>query len=170
MKRIFLKLLLAAMIVAPNVKAEPLPDDGETGLALPRMVSLRSNLVNARSGPGARYPISWVYRQKYAPVEIVAEFELWRKIKDWKGAESWVHKQMLTGKRTVKLITPGENNVYDKPDYDSKVIAKAEEEVVGIIKKCPAGNNFCLINFENTIEGWVPRNNLFGIYSNEVID
>ncbi|MBQ8464476.1 MAG: hypothetical protein IJ545_00535 [Alphaproteobacteria bacterium] len=170
MKRVFLNMILAALIAVPSVKAEPLPDDGETGLALPRMVSLRSNLVNARSGPGARYPISWVYRQKYAPVEIVAEFELWRKVKDWKGAESWVHKQMLTGKRTAKLITPGESNVYDEPDYESKVIAKAEEEVVGIVKKCPAGNAFCLINFENTIEGWVPKNNLFGIYPDEVID
>jgi SH3-like domain-containing protein len=170
MKRIFLNLLLAVLLFAPNAKADPLPDDGETGLALPRMVSLRSNLVNARSGPGARYPISWVYRQKYAPVEIVAEFELWRKIKDWKGSESWVHKQMLTGKRTVKVVTPGENNIYDEPDYNSKVIAKAEEEVVGVIKKCPSGSSFCLINFENSIEGWIPKNNLFGVYPDEVID
>ncbi len=170
MKVFFWSIVLSTLLCTSGVKAEGLPDDGETGLALPRMVSLRSNMINARSGPGARYPISWVYRQKQAPVEITAEFELWRKIKDWKGAESWVHKSMLTGKRTVKLITPGENNIYNAPDYKSKVIAKAEEEVVGVIKKCPAGSDFCLINFENSVEGWVPRNNLFGIYPNEVID
>lgn len=170
MKRVFFGFIVGCLLFGTPVKAQGLPDDGETGLALPRMVSLRSNMINARSGPGARYPISWVYRQKYAPVEIVAEFELWRKIKDWKGSESWVHKSMLTGKRTAKLVVPGENNVYDKPDYNSKVIARAEEEVVGIVKKCPAGQDFCLLNFENSIEGWVPKNSLFGIYPQEVID
>lgn len=170
MRTIFFSLVLSCLLGVFSVQASGLPDDGETGLALPRMASLRSNMINARSGPGARYPISWVYRQKYAPVEIVAEFELWRKIKDWKGSESWVHKSMLIGKRSVKLITPGESNIYNEPDYNSKVIARAEEEVVGLVKKCPAGRDFCLINFDNSIEGWVPKSNLFGIYPNEVID
>ena len=170
MRTIFFSLVLACLFGVFSAQASGLPDDGETGLALPRMASLRSNMINARSGPGARYPISWVYRQKYAPVEIVAEFELWRKIKDWKGSESWVHKSMLIGKRSVKLITPGESNIYNAPDYNSKVIARAEEEVVGLVKKCPAGRDFCLINFDNSIEGWVPKSNLFGIYPNEVID
>ena len=170
MKRIFFISLLIGCVVAFNVSAEGLPDDGESGLALPRMVSLRSNMINARSGPGARYPISWVYRQKYAPVEVVAEFELWRKIKDWKGSESWVHKSMLSGKRTAKLITPGESNIYKSPSYEAKVIARAEEEVVGIVKKCPENSEFCLINFENAIEGWVSKRNLYGFYPNEVID
>lgn len=170
MKKFFLGFVAGSLLFCAQAGAQGLPDDGETGLALPRMVSLRSNMINARSGPGARYPISWVYRQKYAPVEIVAEFELWRKIKDWKGSESWVHKSMLTGKRTAKLVVPGENNVYDKPDYNSKVIARAEEEVVGVVKKCPAGQDFCLLNFDNSIEGWVPKNSLFGIYPQEVID
>jgi len=170
MRTFFWSIIVSLLCCAGGARAEGLPDDGETGLALPRMVSLRSNMINARSGPGVRYPITWVYRQKQAPVEITAEFELWRKIKDWKGAESWVHKQMLSGKRTAKLITPGENNIYNAPDYKSKVIARAEEEVVGIIKKCPSGSDFCLVNFENSVEGWVPKSNLFGIYPNEVID
>lgn len=160
---------LSAVLLAGNVFAQDVEEGEETGLALPRMVSLRSNLINARSGPGARYPIEWVYMQKTAPVEIVAEFELWRKIKDWEGSESWVHKSMLSGRRSVKVTTPGENNIYDKPEYNSKVIAKVEDEVVGDVKKCPAGSDFCLIVFGN-IEGWIPKNNLYGIYSQEVIE
>ena len=152
-----------------NASAQNLIDDGETGLAIPRFASLRSNHINARSGPGARYPIEWVYMQKSAPVEIIAEFELWRKIKDWQGSESWVHKSMLTGKRFVKVITPGENNIYAKDDYNAKVIAKVEDEVVGEIKKCPVNTNFCLIQFGN-VDGWMPRQNLYGIYPDEIID
>ena len=88
-------------------------EESESGLALPRMVSLRSSLINARSGPGSRYPIEWVYKQKGAPVEIIAEFELWRKIKDWEGTESWVHKAMLSGRRFVKVVNAGENNMIE---------------------------------------------------------
>lgn len=167
-----LKAILAVAAVwalSLSSAAAALQEESESGLALPRFVSLRSNHINARSGPGARYPIEWVYMQKNAPVEIVAEFELWRQIKDWEGSKSWVHKSMLTGKRSAKIITPGENNIYDKPDFKSKIIAKAEDEVVGEIKKCPASGNFCLIKFAN-IEGWIPKNNLFGIYPEEEIN
>lgn len=140
----------------------------ESGLALPRMVSLRSSLINARSGPGSRYPIEWVYKQKGAPVEIVSEFELWRKIRDWEGAETWVHKAMLSGRRFVRVITPGENNIYAKADDSAKVVAKVEDGVVGEVEKCPNPEGMCLIKFDN-IRGWMPRAALFGIYKDEVI-
>ena len=137
MKAIFFAFLgLLVFAVPQSVRAAD--DETESGLKLPRFVSLRSELVNARSGPGSRYPIEWVYMQKYAPVEIIAEFELWRKIKDWQGSESWVHQAMLTGKRTVKVSTPGENNIYAKPDYNSKVIAKVEnlKRILSLVFLC----------------------------------
>lgn len=66
-------------------------------------------------------------------------------------------------------MTPGENNIYAKADYNSKVIAKVEDEVIGDILKCPEGSPFCQIKFER-ITGWVPRQNLYGLYPQEVID
>lgn len=167
--RIIFSVLALLMISFSPVRAQGPADEGETGLTIPRFVSLRSNHINARSGPGARYPIEWVYMQKSAPVEIIAEFELWRKIKDWQGSESWVHKSMLSGKRSVKVITPGENNVYAKDDFKAKIIAKVEDEVIGEIEKCPVNNSFCKIKFAS-ITGWVPRQNLYGIYPEEIID
>lgn len=167
--RIIFSVLALLMISFSPVRAQGPADEGETGLTIPRFVSLRSNHINARSGPGARYPIEWVYMQKSAPVEIIAEFELWRKIEDWQGSESWVHKSMLSGKRSVKVITPGENNVYAKDDFKAKIIAKVEDEVVGEIEKCPVNNSFCKIKFAS-ITGWVPRQNLYGIYPEEIID
>ena len=167
--RIIFSVRALRMISCSPVRPQGPADEGETGLTKPRFVSLRSNHINARSGPGARYPIEWVYMQKSAPVEIIAEFELWRKIKDWQGSESWVHKSMLSGKRSVKVITPGENNVYAKDDFKAKIIAKVEDEVVGEIEKCPVNNSFCKIKFAS-ITGWVPRQNLYGIYPEEIID
>lgn len=143
-------------------------DSSESGLTLPRMVSIRSDNTNARSGPGKKYPIEWIYKQQGAPVEIINEFEYWRQIRDWEGSVSWVHKTLLSGRRFIKIITPGENNIYNSDDYDSRVIAKAEDGVIGEIKKCPKKNEFCLVKFE-TIEGWIPKKNVFGVYEDEVI-
>ncbi|MDD4556121.1 MAG: SH3 domain-containing protein [Alphaproteobacteria bacterium] len=168
MKKIFL-ILLAMFFVVGELKAQTVSDESDEGSNLPRMVSIRSGKVNARSGPGTRYPIVWVYLQRNEPVEIVNEFEFWRKIKDWQGSESWVHKSMLTSRRFAKVINPGENNIYLRDDFDSKVIAKVEDEVIGEVKKCPTTSKFCLVKF-GTIEGWIPRKSLFGLYPDEVVD
>lgn len=170
MKSLFVTLM-ACMLTWGSVcqaEVEVETEESETGLALPRMVSLRSSRINARSGPGSRYPIEWVYQQKGAPVEIIAEFELWRKIKDWEGSETWVHKAMLSGRRFVRVTNPGENNLYAKPTTESKIMAHVEDGVVGEVDKCPAGSDMCLIEFGN-VQGWMPRNVLFGVYDDEVI-
>ena len=168
MRSIFCAFMCSVFLVT-NAFANTNDDAEDAGANLPRMASLRSSHINARSGPGARYPIDWVYMQKGAPVEIIAEFELWRKIKDWEGSQSWVHKSMLSGKRTVKVVAKGENNVYTKADYNSRIIAKVEDEVIGEIIKCPASSELCLISFP-VVEGWITRKALFGVYANEEIN
>ncbi len=167
MKTLFTALI--ALIMSVSSAVAQAADSSESGLELPRMVSLRSDLINGRSGPDTKYPIEWIYKQKGMPVEIINEFGLWRQIKDWEGSECWVHKSMLTGRRFVKVTNLGENNIYNSDDYGSKVIAKVEDGVVGEVKECKKGNNFCLIKF-GTIEGWVPKNILFGIYKDENIN
>ncbi len=169
MKRIFLSLLICligglVIITQESFAAKEKKDDN-----LPRFVSLRSSPVNARSGPGTKYPIEWVYMQKSAPVEIVAEYEDWRRVRDWQGSETWIKAQMLNRKRFAKVITPGENNLYAKSNYKAKVIARIEDEVIGEIEKCPASSDFCLMKF-NQIEGWMPKQNIYGIYKDEIID
>ena len=164
-KAVLIALLSCGVVFTASAQDE---EESETGLALPRMVSLRSSLINARSGPGSRYPIEWVYKQKGAPVEIIAEFELWRKIKDWEGSESWVHKAMLSGRRFVRVKNPGQNNVFAKPERESRIVAYVEDGVVGEVDKCPARSDMCLIKFDN-VRGWITRSALYGLYDDEVI-
>jgi SH3-like domain-containing protein len=168
MKRILFIVLLCMIGVFVAV-AKDTSTTSKSSDSLPRFVSLRDDTVNARSGPGTKYPIDWIYKQKSAPVEVIAEFESWRRIRDWQGSESWVKSQLLTRKRFVKVITPGENNLYAKDNYKSKIIARIEDGVVGEIKKCPADNDFCQINFGN-YEGWISRQNIYGVYDKEIID
>lgn len=167
MKKVLFGILISVFAIANVFAGENFSEDSIANM--PRMVSIRSNNVNARSGPGSRYPIEWVYKQKNAPVEVVAEFEYWKKIKDWEGSESWVHKSMLANKRTIKLVKQGESNIYTKPNSGSEVVAKVESGVVGEVKQCPKNSEYCLIKFDK-IEGWVAKRNFFGVYPKEVIN
>jgi SH3-like domain-containing protein len=76
----------------------------EAGLALPRFVSLRSDEVNLRTGPGTNYPVEWVYVRRGLPVEIIAEFDNWRKVRDIEGTVGWIHKSLLSGKRMAVIL------------------------------------------------------------------
>jgi len=167
MKNFLLALFVVLLIASPASAADG--EESDSGRSLPRMAAFRSNLINARSGPGSRYPIEWVYKQKNAPVEIIAEFDLWRKIKDWEGSVTWVHKSMLNNKRWIKMTAKETGNIYAKPQADAKIIAKAEEQVIGQIEKCPAGSEFCLIKFAS-LEGWVNKKDFFGVYADEIIE
>lgn len=165
--KVFLRAFLI-LFALTSVSLAGQTSESESGMSLPRMVSLRSDNVHARKGPGKNYPIEWIYKQKGAPLEIINEYELWRQVRDWEGTTSWIHKTLLTGKRFIKVITPGENNIYQRPDDEAKVVAKVEDGVIGEIKKCPKKSEFCLIKFDS-IEGWVNKKNVFGVYENEVL-
>src|SRR6201993_5661475 len=117
-------LFAACLFVAPAVAAA----ENDTGKKLPRFVSLRSDQVNLRVGPGENYPIQWVLTRKEMPVEIIREFEHWRMIRDWQGTEGWVHERMVSRKRGV-VVKGGVQALHRQPDPASEVIARAEPGV-----------------------------------------
>ena len=91
-------LLLIIFVFCQPIWALP------NALPLPRYVSLRSNSVNLHVGPGKNYPVEWRYVLQNLPVEIIAEFDTWRQIRDWQGTQGWVHKSLLSGRRTVWVL------------------------------------------------------------------
>ncbi|HLO77821.1 MAG TPA: SH3 domain-containing protein [Magnetospirillum sp.] len=142
---------------------------GETsGLPLPRFVSLRSDEVNLRTGPGVRYPIDWIYSRKDLPVEVIAEFEAWRKIRDWQGTEGWVHQSMLTGRRM--MVVMGQARSLRSSDADSSdPVAVVEPGVLGRIVQCPRNRDFCRIEIDHA-QGWMRRDEIWGVYKGEWIE
>jgi len=138
----------------------------QTGLPLPRFVSLRADEVNVRTGPGIRYPIEWVFKRRDMPVEITAEFDTWRKIRDWEGTEGWVHQSMLSGKRTV-LISGGRQTLRREPDLAAPAVAHADPLVVGELKDCRG--TWCRIRVAG-YEGWLRKDQFWGVYANETVE
>src|SRR5258708_4490879 len=82
----FASALVASLLLAMAGHA------ADKNLPVPRFVTLRSDKVNLRVGPSEQYPIDWVFTRKNLPVEIVAEYGTWRKIRDIDGTEGWVHE------------------------------------------------------------------------------
>src|SRR5437763_5406009 len=127
--------VLAAAFVSAASPATAAESEG--GQKLPRFVSLRSDPVNLRVGPGENYPIEWVLTRKEMPVEIIRQFENWRMIRDWQGTEGWVHERMVTGKRAV-VIKGAIRTLHRQPDLASPAVARAEPGVVARLLDCRA--------------------------------
>ena len=139
----------------------------QTGLPLPRFVSLRAGEVNLRSGPDvSRYPIDWVYIRRGLPVEVIIEAGTWRKIRDWEGTVGWVHQSMLSNQRTIQAIKEM-RSVHVQPSRSSAVKARVMPGAIGELKKC--SKNWCLVNFSRTT-GWMKKTDFWGAYPGEILD
>ena len=164
---------LSLFIVAPggNAYAADPPANNQrkgSGLPLPRFASLRSDEVNVRTGPGTRYPVDWVFKRKGMPVEIVAEYENWRKIRDWQGASGWVHQSLLTGKRSF-IIAAKPASLHKTPAAAAEVVAKLEPEVMGEIRSCTG--DWCRVRVSSSgVSGWLERTDFWGVYKSEPIN
>src|SRR6185437_10391579 len=130
--------LALALAAGAAVAAE----NGTTsGLPVPRFVSLKSDKVNVRAGPTKDHEVAWVYNRAALPVEVTAEFENWRRIRDWEGAEGWVYHSLLSGKRTA-LVAPQSKRkdelleLHNRPETASAVSAKLQHGVLATVKRC----------------------------------
>ena len=153
--------------LAFSLSLAPFCASAQTGLPLPRFVSLRSHQVNLRTGPGFRYPVEWVYLKNDLPVEITAEFETWRRIRDFDGKEGWIYQPMLSGRRTVRVT---ENTVLRRAaNTNALPLAKIESGAIGRLASCPANIGLCKVEFGG-FQGWVVKRALWGVYPDEAFE
>lgn len=137
---------------------EPRGFTGRTNLPLPRFASLRASQVNARTGPGVRYPIDWVFQRRNMPIEITAEFENWRKVRDEQGTEGWVHRQMLSGKRSI-IVIGGVQTLRRQPEAGAPAVARLSPGVIAPVLEC--NGDWCRVEASG-FRGWLPRAGTWG--------
>ena len=151
--------LLALLAVLPAQAAD------KTTLPVPRFVTLRSDKVNVRTGPGEQYPIDWVFTRKDMPVEIVAEFNHWHRIRDVEGTEGWVQERMVTGKRAV-IVRGQQRLLRARPSGEAEIVARAEPGVIAKLIECQPA--WCRVE-AGGVGGWLKRDEIWGVYPGEVI-
>lgn len=146
---------------------------GPSGLPLPRFVSLKADKVNVRRGPGWDHAIAWVFRRAGLPVEIIAEYDNWRQIRDSEGAVGWVYGSLLSGRRTV-LVSPWVRGAEAKTfalrassSASSRVVARLGPAVLMDVVSC--NGTWCHLNMQH-YSGWIRQDRLWGVYPGEVIE
>lgn len=142
----------------------------KSGLPVPRFVSLKPDRVNVRGGPTRDHEVTFVYTRAGLPVEITAESDNWRRIRDWEGSEGWVYHSLLSGRRTA-VVTPKDKSalvpLYDKGDGNAKVVAKLQAGVMASVKRCTG--SWCHIVGAG-FDGWAVQEQLWGVYPNEKVE
>lgn len=160
---------VAASTPAAYAAGEP-PAGAVSGLPIPRFVSLKSDRVNVRSGPNKDQDVRWVYTRAGMPVEITAEFENWRRIRDWEGAEGWVYHSLLSGRRAAVVVPTLKDELvplYESPTLDAPVAARLQPGVLTQIKACTG--KWCQVSGKS-FSGWIVQERLWGAYPNEKVE
>ena len=174
--RLFALPLLGCLIAvapSPGRAANEPPSGKVSGLPIPRYVSLKTDRVNLREGPSKDHRTAWVFQRAGLPVEITAEYETWRRIRDAEGTEGWVLHSLLSGRRTA-LVMPWAKagtqplSLYDKADDRGRVVAQLQPNVIANVKGCKEG--WCRIVIGNETAGFIKQDRLWGVYPNETVE
>lgn len=168
-------LAVAALVAGAGVAAQAANDMAtgpQSGLPVPRFVSLKSDRVNVRGGPAKDHEVTWVFTRSGLPVEITAEYENWRRIRDWEGAEGWVYHSLLSGRRTALISSNAKAGAEPIPLHEtgnpaSPVVARLEAGVLGAVKRC--SGKWCRIAGDG-FDGWIEQERLWGVYPDEKVE
>jgi SH3-like domain-containing protein len=159
----------AAPAATPAAHKAPAPDkdatDGLSGLPVPRFVSLKSDRAYLRTGPGDRYPVSWIYVRKGLPVEIVREYGIWRQIRDIGGSIGWMNKQLISGNRTAVVIGT-ERTMYATPDVGGRAVWRIAPGAIVRVVLCSEA--WCRVD-RGGKSGYILRVQLWGVTPTETI-
>jgi SH3-like domain-containing protein len=170
-----LGLVLAAPVLPAAVaEAAPAAQDmtrGASGLPLPRFVSLKSGRVNSRIGPGVNYSVGWLYLKPGLPMEVIQEYDNWRRVRDADGSEGWINQSLLSGRRTA-IAAPWQKgkaariNLLAEPDPTARTLAIIEPGVIGTIRTCTG--DWCEMTFDGHT-GWISQSLVWGAYPGELV-
>jgi SH3-like domain-containing protein len=161
---------LAQQPGATTSSIEPAKNLGPSGFPIPRFVSLKAEKINVRRGPSSDHPVAWVFERKGMPVEVVAEFEHWRRIRDSDGEEGWILQSMLSGKRTA-LVAPwkGAKNtpMLSTADAGAGPVAFLASGAMAEISHCDG--KWCELS-AGGFDGFVEQTALWGVYPGETVN
>jgi len=160
-----LTLVIIGSLMALSSRAESqyVGTGPETGKALPRFVSVAEDKAFLRRGPTMQHAIEWVYLRKDLPIEVVAEHDNWRKVRDFEGTIGWMNRVVLANDRTGMILLDG-TKLFRTPTPESQVLAIMEEGLVGKLDRCEEG--WCQMRVAE-LSGWLPQSQLYGVRQGE---
>ena len=172
MRTVIAALFAAIMLAVAPVHAQTPPTVGsDSGLPLPRYVSLKNSEARARRGPSQSHRVDWLYTRRGLPLRVTAEFDNWRRIRDSEGAEGWVYHSLLSGRRTA-LVTPWEKEGEPKALHaaaadSSRLVARLASTLLLDVHECNGAWCYVTTHGHN---GYIAQSDVWGVYPGEVVD
>ena len=139
----------------------------ETGLEIPRYVSLKSNDANIRVGPSKNYPIEIKYIKKNYPLKVLEEYEDWRKVEDFQKNFGWIHKSLISGTRTGIVLSNKNKTIKLLNTLNGNVVGEIGRGNIVFLEKCKI--DWCLVSSRN-YKGWIDKKYIWGIKEKELIN
>ena len=139
----------------------------ETGLEIPRYVSLKSDDANIRVGPSKNYPIEIKYIKKNYPLKVLDEYEEWRKVEDFKRNIGWIHKSLISGTRTGIVLSNDNKTIKLLNTLNGNVIGEIGKGNIVFLEKCKI--DLCLVSSRN-YKGWIDKKYIWGVKEKEIIN
>ena len=122
-----------------------------------------------RAGPTRTHDVTWQFTRSGLPVEITAESDNWRRIRDWEGSEGWVYHSLLSGRRTAMVTSKHKDELvplFGAADDQGSVVARLQPGVSASVRKCTG--KWCHI-IGSGFDGWIAQERLWGVYPNELV-
>ena len=165
MSRLAVLVLLAIlsphlMVFAATQRPAALVRGTQTGLKLPRFGSIKASVANLRRGPGLRYPIEWVYHHRDLPVKITREFGDWRHLQMPDGTRGWMHRALLSRRRTFIIVAP-RTMLRGSPSDTAAPVARLQRGVTGKVRHCALNSRWCEVEAKG-FSGFTHRADIWG--------
>jgi SH3-like domain-containing protein len=164
------RIAVLLMMLGLGTEAFAQTTGSATKLPVPRFVSLKPSDTPLREGPGKDHAIRWVFKREGLPVEIIAEHDQWRRIRDSESAEGWVFHGRLSARRTL-VVLPGKDGalqpLFGDDTEKSREIARLEPGVIAQIEEC--SKEWCRISV-GSYTGFLRKAFVWGVYPDEIIE
>ena len=158
-KIVFISMIIFCQVSNANVGKE-------TGLEIPRYVSLKSDDANIRVGPSKNYPIEIKYVKRNYPLKVLEEYEEWRKVEDFNNNIGWIHKSLISGIRTGIVLSNDSENIKLFNTLGGSVIGEIGMGNIVFLEKCKI--DWCLVSSGN-FKGWMDKKYIWGVKEKEII-
>lgn len=155
----------AVLIVAGAASAEPLRGP-VSGQPLPRFASLKAELVYLRQGPGTQYAILFELTRRDLPVEVIGEYDVWRRVRLHDGARGWIHRAMLSTRRMATAVSAAAT-IRAEPTPAARPVAALGPATPMRLRAC--GLNWCAVEGHG-VAGWLHKSDMWGVHADERFD
>ena len=165
-KKISMQIVIAFISIIIFSQVSNADIGKETGLEIPRYVSLKSDDANIRVGPSKNYPIKIKYIIKSYPLKVLEEYEDWRKVEDFKKNIGWIHKSLISGTRTGIVLSNNNKTTKLLNTLGGDLIGEIGKGNIIFLEKCKI--NWCLVSSGN-YKGWMDKKYIWGVNEKEII-